>query len=226
VDDSHRASAEAIRGRIECGDHDPSAFRATLLRVPPRERDAWLDVVFGTGAVPDDGPELPQGCVPYLPCPVDALLRLVDEAGVTAADVFVDVGAGVGRAGLFVHLLTGAEVIAIEIQSALVAAARDLAKRLRTSRVSCVEGDAVEVTGRAARGTVFFLYCPFSGARLAHVLGDLEAIARTHAIRVACVDLPLPACAWLSLEPQRSGDLTIHRSGLPGAPARGAMRAE
>ncbi len=78
------------------------------------------------------------------------------------------------------------------------------------SRLSCIEGDAVGVTVTA--GTVFFLYCPFSGERLAKVLGDLEAIAKARTIRIGCVDLPLPACGWLERQAPGAGDLAIYRS--------------
>ena len=95
---------------------DPSLFRAALLRVPPTERDAWLDSVLDLGDLPADGPDLPRGCVPYLPAPVDALLRVVERAPVRPSDVFVDVGSGVGRAVALVHLLTGAPAAGLEIE--------------------------------------------------------------------------------------------------------------
>ncbi|HTA90102.1 MAG TPA: class I SAM-dependent methyltransferase [Polyangiaceae bacterium] len=221
MDESHHKSAEWMRSQIQRELHTPLEFRAALLSVPPAERDAWLDSVLELRDLPDDGPDLPRGCVPYFPCSVDALLRMVDQADVRASDVFVDVGSGVGRTAAFVHLLTGAGVIAIEIQSGLVLAARELATRMLVSRVSCIEGDAVGLTGFITIGSVFFLYCPFSGERLAKVLGHLEAIARTKTIRVCCVDLPLPPCPWLSLERQLSGDLTIYRSTRGGAPSTG-----
>ena len=212
MDDRQRESADRIRARIQHEQHDPDAFRAALLEVAPSARDAWLDRVLGIRGVPDDGPDLPRGCVPYFPCPVDALLRLVDQARVRSSDVFVDVGSGLGRVSAFVHLLTGAAVIGIEIQSALVRAARDLATRLILPRVSCIEGDATTLAGSIASGSVFFLYCPFSGDRLAKVLSDLEVIARTREIRVCCLDLPLPPCTWLTRESQLAADLAIHRS--------------
>lgn len=211
-----RESAADVSSRIERRRHDPSAFRAALLGVPPAERDAWVDRVLGLGDLPEDGPALPRGCVPYLPCPVDALLRMVEEAPVTASDVFVDVGSGLGRAAVLVHLLTGAAAVGLEIQPGLVRAARNLAAHLQLSRVAFVEGDAAEHAGLIPIGSVFFLYCPFSGERLAKVLAHLEPIARTRTIRVGCVDLPLPPCSWLALEPPRSGDLAIHRSTQQG----------
>src|SRR5271170_1554327 len=74
MDECHARSADRVRQRIEAGAHDRLAFRAALLSIPPDVRDAWLDRVLGLGAPPDDGPELPRGCVPYLSCGVDALI--------------------------------------------------------------------------------------------------------------------------------------------------------
>ena len=176
-----------------------------------------MDRVFGLGAPPEDGPQLPVGCVPYLPCSVDALLRLVEQAHVRASDLFVDIGAGVGRAAALVHLLTGAPAIGVEVQPALVVAARELAARLRLSDVSFVEGDAAQLAAAWAAGSVFLLYCPFSGDRLTKLLANLEPIARTRAIRVCCVDLPLPPCPWLQPMPPASLDLTTYRSTLTEA---------
>src|SRR5262249_14469068 len=156
-----------------------------------------LDLVLGLNEIPADGPELPRGCVPYLPCPVDALLRMVEGAGVQASDVFVDIGSGVGRATALVHLLTGAPAIDLEIQPPLVLAARGLASRLMLTRVSCIEGDATKLTELVTIGSVFFLYCPFGGEHLVRVLDQLESIARTRMLRICSVDLPLPSSDWL-----------------------------
>ncbi len=176
------------------------------------DRDAWLDVVLGPDEICEDGAALPRGCVPYLPCAVDALLRVVDQAPVGAADVFIDLGSGTGRALSFVHLLTGATAIGVEIQPELVRAASERAARLRLSRVTTLEADATSVTGAARSGNVFFLYCPFSGERLVRVLGELERLARERPLRVCAVDVPLPAQPWLVMDPPSAGDLCIFRS--------------
>ncbi len=219
MEPSLRESAAAVRAHIERGLEDHRLFREALTRVPPADRDAWVDLVLGLGEIPEDGPALPRDCVPYLPCSVDALLRLVDRAPVRASDVFVDVGSGVGRAAALVHLLTGASVIGLEIQPHLVVAARDLAARLFPSRMACIEGDAAELAREITVGSVFFFYCPFSGARLAKVLADLEPIARAKTIRVCSVDLPLPCCGWLTLDPSPEKDLAIYR-GTPPVPGK------
>jgi hypothetical protein len=209
---AHLTSAEAARRAIERGVHDPAAFRAALLDVPASDRDAWIDLVLGLDELPPDGPALPAGGVPYLPCSVDMLLRVVDEASVRATDVFVDVGAGAGRAMALVHLLTGAGAIGLEVQPELVHAAHALTARLGLSRVRCIEGDAASLAAFMVVGSVFFFNCPFSGARLAKVLDDLEPIARTRPLRVCCVCLPLPARPWLTRDPGPGGELEIYRS--------------
>ena len=186
----------------------PASFRGALERLAPSERDAWLDRFLGLDdALPADGPELAAGCVPYMPCGVATLLDVIDHARVTKDDVFVDVGAGLGRATAFVHLATGARAVGVEIQS-------DLARRARAfglHDVTIVEGDASRVVRSLTNGTVFFFYCPFSGDRLRRVLADLESIARAHTIRVCTLDLPLPPCTWLE-ETHASNGLAIHRS--------------
>jgi SAM-dependent methyltransferase len=248
MDERHLRTAELARQHVPNGTHDRAAFRNALLAVPSDDRDTWLDQVLGLGAPPIDGPELPRGCVPYLPCSVDALVDIVERADVGPTDVFVDVGSGVGRAIALVHLLTGAEVVGIEVQAKLVEVAREVGRNV-SSRMSTVHGDAVELAGTIANpdaagtiantdaagsianadaagsianadaagaianGTVFFLYCPFSGERLQRVLAALELIARGRPIRVCCVDLPLPPCTWLvPAEGSGLGNVTVFRS--------------
>lgn len=188
---------------------EPRAFRAALMRVPANERDEWIDALFGIDGLPPDGPELPRGCVPYLPCSVDAIVRMIDAAGVCASDVFVDVGSGLGRAALLAHFATGALAIGIEVQRALVHTSRAMAARLR-ARLSVVEGDAADLAGLVPIGTVFFFYCPFGSARLEQVLADLEALARP--IRIATVDLPIADRPWLERLTPTGGDLAVFRS--------------
>lgn len=208
----HRESAGRMRSMLSSGQVTPAVFRTALTDIPTAERDAWVDLVLGLDSIPDDGPALPRDCVPYMPCPVDAVLRMVEQAEVQPGDVFVDVGSGLGRVAALTHLLSGAAAIGIEIQPELVRASRQLAERLNASRVSVVEGDAARLAGSLTIGSVFFLYCPFSGERLEQVLDGLESIARTRRIRVCCVDLPLPERPWLTLVASSSGDLSVYRS--------------
>ncbi|NUP12820.1 MAG: hypothetical protein HOW73_42825 [Polyangiaceae bacterium] len=211
MDEAHRVDAERMRALLATNRVSPAAFRAAQAEVPGAYRDAWVDLIFGLGELADDDCALPSGCVPYLPCPVDTVSKMVTLAEVSEADLFVDIGSGVGRTAALTHLLSGASAIGLEVQPHLVRSSRELLKRLRGSRVAIVEGDAGRLTSLMTIGSVFFLYCPFSGARLEKVLRDLERIARARPIRVCCVDLPLPPCPWLSIVAS-DGSLEIYRS--------------
>jgi SAM-dependent methyltransferase len=180
--------------------------------VPAGRRDAWLDLVLGLDDHYDDGPDLPAGGVPYLPCAVDVLLRAIDAAAVGASDVVVDIGAGPGRAVALVHLLTGAGAVGIEIQSALVRVAREMTARLGLARAPTIHGDAAELAGFMTSASVFLLYCPFSGARLFRVLDHIEAIARTRRVRICCVGMTLPERAWLKRQRGEDAEFEIYRS--------------
>lgn len=193
--------------------------------MPKLERDAWFDAVLGldaVGGVLEDGPELPRGCVPYLPSPVDALIRCVDAAAIRASDVVVDVGAGLGRAAAFLRLSSGASVVGVEIQRALLREARGMVQRVGLSRVTFLEGDGVAAigeVGEARAGTVFFLYCPFSGERLERLLDGIEGAAREGAatsreIRVCALDVVLPARRWLAQVSPVASDLGVWRCVL------------
>lgn len=205
-------NAQDIRAAITQGLCGPVEFRMAIDKVPAIERDAWVDAVFGLEEVLEDGPELPKGCVPYLPCAVDVLLRIAYQLPVRPKDVFVDIGSGMGRAAVLMHLLTGASAMGIEVQSGHVKAAQELTRRLRLSDVMFVQGDAVGRIQEFAEGTVFFLYCPFSGERVERFLANLESLARKRAIAVCSVDLPLPECSWLERVGAEFGDLRMYRS--------------
>lgn len=174
---------------------DPDAFRAALAAASAP--DAWLDALLGVDPLVEDGPDLPRGCVPYLPAPVDALLRVVDLAHIGPHDVVVDVGAGIGRAAALIHLATGASVIAVEVQTTLAAEAGRMTQRHGFTRISVMEGDASQLVPRLVAASVFVFYCPFSGPRLERLLDDLEPLARTRPLRFATIHLPLPTRPWL-----------------------------
>lgn len=211
-------AAKVLRRSLVRHGPSPLAFKAALAGVPAEDRDAWLDLLWDIDELPDDDPLLPRGCVPYLPCPVETVLEALHEAAVSSGDVFVDIGAGLGRVAALTHLLTGAACIGLEIQPGLVQAARARAAWLNLCRVRFVEGDAVELTRFIQIGTVFFLYCPFGGDRLHRVLEDLEGIARTRPIRICCVGLPPLDRSWLAPVASTSVDLAVYRSTLHARP--------
>jgi len=194
----------------------PAAFRAALAAVPAFDRDVWLDRVLGLDDIAPDDASLPRGCVPHLPSPIDKLLEVAVHANVRPGDVVIDIGSGAGRASVAMHLLSGATVIGLEIQPSLVRAARELSARMSVeAMVAVVEGDAAITVAQISTGSVFFLYCPFGGERLAKVLSHVEAIARTRPVRVCCLDMPELDGPWLELTSRPSAGLDIYCSATP-----------
>ena len=116
---------------------------------------------------------------------------------------------------MLANLLTGAACIGLEIQPALVQAAQGRAAWLKLDRTRFVAGDAADLLRFISTGTVFFLYCPFGGERVARILDDLEAIARTREIRICCVHMPPLDRPWLARLPSTSVELDVYRSTLP-----------
>lgn len=214
VPSSLSSAAARIRSDLRRGLITPAIFSAALSEVAAPDRDEWLDLLWDVDEVPADAPNLPHGCVPYLPCPVAAVLEALELARVTFGDVFVDVGSGLGRVSVLVHLKTGAACIGLEIQAALARAAQARADWASLSRVRFVEGDAAEMVRLIAIGTVFFLYCPFGSQRLRRFLEGLEEIARTRQIRVCCVDMPALEASWLSRVSSSASRVDVYRSNL------------
>ena len=61
LDDHYIDSANTARSLIQRGMQHPAWFRETLLSVPPADRDAWVNLVFGiVEVVEDDDQELPR----------------------------------------------------------------------------------------------------------------------------------------------------------------------
>lgn len=204
-------AVDLIRSELVSHQASPATVKQALNGIAREHRDTWLDQLWGIN-VPEDTSDLPRGCVPYLPCPVATVLDAIEQAEVTSSDVFVDIGAGVGRAVFLTHMLTGAECIGVEIQHALVRLAIARAKRLRLERMRFIEGDAQDRIPLTSAGTVFFLYCPFSGVRLDSFLDALEGIARTRLARICCVDMPRLDRDWLTLIAARSAELHVYQS--------------
>lgn len=180
----------------------PRYLGAALQSIPGGHREAWWDRVFlgsdpSKDRIPDDCEDLPQGCVPYLPCPIDALLVAIGTLQLQPDDVLVDVGSGIGRTAALVHFLTGAAVLGLEIQRELAEEARRIAGELKRPRLTTVHADADEVIKYLPIGTAYILYCPFGGQRLVRLLLELERQARARRIRMSCIDMPPLDVPWL-----------------------------
>jgi predicted RNA methylase len=118
----------------------------------------------------------------YQPTPVRHILHLRRLCALSEDDVFVDLGSGLGHVALLASMLTGVQSVGIEMEAAYVASAEECARSLRLGRVRFIQEDA-----RAAdlsRGTVFYLYSPFTGSILAEVLDRLQKESTSRRIKI------------------------------------------
>ncbi len=153
--------------------------------------------------------------MPYMPSAIAPVVRAVLDVPITRDDVFVDLGAGLGKAAMAVHLLTGARARGVELQPALVDAANAQAKDLALQGVEFVRADALEADLDDA--TVVFLYLPFTGDVLAGVLRRLEGVARRRQIVICSLGLDLRGANWIAERPSEEFWLSIYESRIPGA---------
>lgn len=118
----------------------------------------------------------------YQPTPARHIFRMIGLTALTATDVFVDLGSGLGHVPLLVSICTGGCSIGIELEASYVERAQQCAQRLNLDRVAFVHQDAR--VADLSDGTVFYLYTPFTGSILTRVLNLLRGQAATRRIRI------------------------------------------
>lgn len=114
--------------------------------------------------------------------PARVLLDLIDHVPLTAADVFYDLGSGLGQVVLLVHLLTGVRTKGVEIEPAFYTFAQQQARALALRDATFINSDAR--TADYSDGTVFFMFTPFRGQLLQTVLARLQQEAQQRPIRL------------------------------------------
>jgi hypothetical protein len=160
--------------------------------------DELIAGVFAFDEPAEDHVEARFENVFYQPTPARHVFALIASGAISSDDVFVDLGSGLGHGAMLVSICTGARCVGVELEPAFVAAARECAQRLGLRRVTFVEQDAREAD--FSRGTVFYLYTPFTGSILRKVMASLRAEAARRAIKVCafgpCAE-PVAKEKWL-----------------------------
>lgn len=158
--------------------------------------------------------ELPAEMVFYQPTPARHIFDLFDRLALTERDMLVDLGSGLGLVPLLAAICTDARSIGIEFEAVYVDCARRCARALNLDRVAFRQQDAR--LADYSRGTVFYLYTPFTGTVLRSVLDALRQQATRRAIRICSYGPCTPAIAqepWLQADEQPVADrITVFRS--------------
>lgn len=124
-----------------------------------------------------------RGCHDYFPTCYAELETVLGGLAPGSDDVFVDIGAGKGRALAIAARFPFARIVGVEISPSLCASARDLVARSGAG-FACRNIEIVEADAGAFAipddSTFLYLYNPFHGARLESLF---EAIAESLAAR-------------------------------------------
>jgi hypothetical protein len=208
------------RERIRSGGLRGVELLAWLGGHPSAARDAAIERLLGIAQppAPRTSEPLGDGRMPYMPSAIAPIVRAVLDVPITPDDVFVDLGAGLGKVAMAVHLLTGALARGVELQPELVAAASAQARELGLRGVSFVESDALDAD--LGDATVVFLYLPFTGEVLAGVMRRLEVVARRRQLVICTLGLDLRGTDWIAPRPTEEFWLSIYDSTIAGAEPR------
>ncbi|GGA13342.1 hypothetical protein GCM10011408_38700 [Dyella caseinilytica] len=144
--------------------------------------DALLSGIASWREPGDDIAPLAQDMVFYQPTPARHIFDLIQRLSLDHDDVLIDLGAGLGHVPLLAAICAKAQCIGIEWEAAYVASAQQCASDLKLANASFIQQDARDAD--LSRGTVFYLYTPFTGAMLRDVLNRLAREAATRIIRV------------------------------------------
>jgi hypothetical protein len=212
------ADGEA-RARVRGGGLRGAELVDWLAAHRPADRDAAIEGLLGIRAPRAPAARPHAEMLGYVPSGIAPIVRAVLEVPITPDDVLVDLGAGLGKVAMAIHLLSGARTRGIELLPELVAQATAIAGRAGLEEVTFVQGDAREAD--ISDATVFFLYLPFTGEVLASVMQRLLAIAEHREIVICSLGLDLRAWEFIAERPTREFWLSIYDSRVPGAAPRG-----
>jgi Histone methylation protein DOT1 len=187
---------ESIRGEIQRGSQPYTLLR--WVRPLPRTEDEhgsangmgydYLDELI-SGVFQFEEPAGAQDSrdsekVFYQPTPARHIIALLKMTALTAADVLVDLGSGLGHVSLLTSICSRAgSSIGIESEASYIDCARQCAQRLNLhNKVTFIHQDAR--LADFSTGTVFYLYTPFTGSILSAVLRRLMHEAAARPIRI------------------------------------------
>ncbi|WP_130619212.1 hypothetical protein [Dyella amyloliquefaciens] len=176
--------------------------------------DALIGDVLAFDEPADGIAPLEPGMVFYQPTPVRHIFDLVERAGLTDGDVLVDLGSGLGHVPMLVAILSGAHCVGIERERIYARLAQRCAESLHLDRVTFEAKDVRDAD--LSRGTVFYLYTPFTGAILRGVLDALRRESERRSIRIItfgpCTSV-VESEAWLTaVGPSEANRIAVFRA--------------
>jgi SAM-dependent methyltransferase len=164
----------------------------------------------------------PGLCKPYAPIPYRSFFAVMREVEIRPGkDVFLDYGAGRGRALVLAARLPFRRVLGAEIEPGLAEAAREnirrVSRHLRCRNVEIVTADAAEF-GCPDDATVLHFFDPFAGVILEQVIENVRVSLRRAPRRLTILFADPNHFAPLAA----ASDWLVKRCEVPYPLARGA----
>jgi hypothetical protein len=162
-------------------------------------RDVFLNGLLAIQGIPPATLAGEPEMVSHQQTPARIIFGLAERVQRTEADVFYDIGSGLGHVPIMLHLLCGVTARGIEREPAYCMAARETAAGLDLAHLSFLEADARSADYSA--GTIFFLYTPVRGRMLQAVLERLRGESQQRGITLITYGpctLDVARQAWLT----------------------------
>ena len=156
---------------------DPEAYRGGREGTAGYDcLDTFINGLLHSQPPPAETRAREPGMVWFQKTPARIVFEMVEKARFTDADVFYDIGSGMGQVAILAHLLSGVAARGIEFEPAFCEHARASAADLDLPDVEFLQADAREAD--YSQGTVCFMYTPFEGPMLDEVLDKMRREAK------------------------------------------------
>ena len=161
--------------------------------------DILINGLFHFEEMPGQTLDLEPEMVYFQKTPARIIFELAEKVQLNKADVFYDLGSGLGQVVMLVNLLTGTIAKGVEFEPMFCDYAKHCAQELNLFDARFINDDARQAD--YSNGTVFFMFTPFTGTIMQDVLERLKQESLTREIKVITYGPCTPTVAqqtWLN----------------------------
>jgi precorrin-6B methylase 2 len=144
--------------------------------------DVFINELLPSQTMPEQTRKLEAEMVYYQKTPARIVFEMVDKLHFNEADVFFDLGSGLGQVTMLVNLLTGITVKGIEFEPAFCDYAKQCTAAVNLSNITYINANARNAD--YSEGTIFFMFTPFKGDTMQEVLALLRKESLLRKIRI------------------------------------------
>ncbi len=178
-----------LRARMTKGLLTPQEYRAACATIvnkhpsAPESLDHFFDSLLGIDSNRGVGEQaINPTSYPYLPSCLKSVKVAIDKYGTEPTDSLADLGCGIGRVPMFVHLYTGIKTRGVELLSSLAGEGQRIVATHGLSSVSIENASAFRHDLNGA--SIIFMYEPCKPDGMRIILQRLEQLALDRPFRL------------------------------------------